>query len=322
MSVLVNETYTEDEIFGDLATHEESSLPSTGSILQMLWNIIAEGTKLVICVLSAVSASFLIYIILKFEKVRKKCNIFLLHYAISSLIDVMLVPLVMLMSQFAFSSTVGWEFFCFIYSINSSTNILVFVFGSMIGFYWFIQNFKNSWIKNQKKFELFATIFIYIVCSIKLAIVGGECFVEESLHTSEILRGIFLILLLIITGINIVVKRKSLTDTQIKSKYELAVSSYIIYSFLPLFVIGFSFYFTWSHDTIDFIFYFYTLAEVLAFSGTPIITYILYQKSKHFRVAFNSIFKRSVKHYDEEELNEESEEEQPAAGSNNNSGFI
>ncbi|XP_044270504.1 uncharacterized protein LOC123015094 [Tribolium madens] len=320
MSVFRNDSFTEDEIFGDLEPHEDSS--PINSILEVIWNVVFEITKLVVCVSSAVAASFLIYIFLKFEKVRKKCNIFLLHYAISSLIDVMLVPLVMLLSQIAFTGIFGWEVLCFIYSINSSTNILVFAFGAMIGFYWFIDNFHNSLIKNRKKFEIFTTILVYTVCSIKLAVVGGECFVEKSLYTSEILRITFFIIFLIIAGINIFVKRKTLTEIQVNTKYELTISSFLIFTYVPIFVLGFLFYFNLNPDWLNFVFYVYNVTEIVAFSGTLIVTYILYQKSKHFRVACKSIFKRSLKNYDEEELDEESEEE--ATGSNNNAnlGFI
>lgn len=298
------------------------------SILEIIWSIASEIIKLVICFVSALASCFLIYIFFKFDKVKKKCNIFLLHYAITSLIDVLLVPLIKLVSEIAFSGFARWEVFCVLFAINGSTNILVFWFGAAIGVYWFIENFQNSWIKNKRRFEIFTTIGIYIVCIIKLIVVTGECFVEESLFTTTIIRIVYVIKVLLITGINIFVKRRGLSESQIKTRYELTISSYIIYSFFPLFVFSFCFSVNWSRKIIEFLLYIYSFAEYLAYSGTIVITYILLEKSKYFKVAYKSIFKRSVKHYDEEELNEESEEDeetiQSNTGSNNNAnlGFI
>jgi hypothetical protein len=52
----------------------------------------------------------------------------------------------------------------------------------------------------------------------------------------------------------------------------------------------------------------YVLTECFAYSGIIVVTYLLGEKNKYFKTAYNRVFKRSVKSYDGSMLNDDSEE--------------
>jgi hypothetical protein len=58
----------------------------------------------------------------------------------------------------------------------------------------------------------------------------------------------------------------------------------------------------------------YVLTEYFAYSGIIVVIYMLGEKNKYFKMAYNRVFKRSVKSYDGSMLNDDSEEAEEVEG--------
>jgi hypothetical protein len=225
-------TYMEDAAFINL-DDKIVEVDQVTSIVQMVWRITSQILKLVICCSSAGASVFLIYIISKFNKLRRSNNIFVLHYAIANSIDILFLPLLILINEIVggMSGWIRWELVCLLYVINGSSYILVFVFGATIGIYWFIETVKRTWFQNLTIFKIYLIVAIYIIC-IKLLTFSVECFFE-TISTSTILVVTYSTLLVVIIIINIAVKSVELNQDQLKSKYLLTISTYITFSYLP-----------------------------------------------------------------------------------------
>jgi hypothetical protein len=114
-----NLTYMEDDAFINL-DDKVVEVDQVTSILQMVWRITSQILKLVICCCSAGVSVFLIYIISKFNKLRRSQNIFVLHYAIAYSIDMLVLPLLVLINDFtigSWSGSIRWELMCLLYVI-------------------------------------------------------------------------------------------------------------------------------------------------------------------------------------------------------------
>jgi hypothetical protein len=228
-----NFTYMEDAAFINL-DDKIVEVDQVTSILQMVWRITSQILKLVICCCSAGASVFLIYIISKFNKLRRSNNIFVLHYAIANSINMLVLPLLVLINEIVrgMSGWIRWELVCLLYAINGSSYILVFVFGATIGIYWFIETVKRTWFQNLTIFKICLIVAIYIICIIKLLTFSVECFFD-TISTSTILVVTYSTLLVVIIIINIAVKSVELNQDQLKSKYLLTISTYITFSYLP-----------------------------------------------------------------------------------------
>jgi hypothetical protein len=304
-----NLTYMEDDAFINL-DDKVVEVDQVTSILQMVWRITSQILKLVICCCSAGACVFLIYIISKFNKLRRSQNIFVLHYAIAYSIDMLVLPLLVLINDFtigSWSGTIRWELMCLLYVINGSSYILVFVFGATIGIYWFIETVKTTWFQNLTNFKIYFIVAIYLICIIKFLIFSVECFFE-TISTSTILIVTYSTLLVVIIIINIAVKRVELNQDQLKSKYLLTISTYITCSYLPLLASSFLLNFDVPDPVYYVLNFTYLLTECFAFSGIIVVTYLLGENNKYFKTAYNRVFKRSVKSYDGSMLNDDSEE--------------
>jgi hypothetical protein len=303
-----NFTYVDDNAFDNLDATEVSGSESVTSIIRTVWLVTSEIIKLLISCSSAGASIFLIYIISKFDNIRRSNHIIILHYAIACLVDMLLVPLLVFLNEVTMAHTwMRWELICLLHIFNSSSCFLLLVFAASIGIYWFIENVKKTWVEKFTHFRIYFILTLYVIFFIKLLIFSTECFFYTVL-TNIILVVVYCILLLIIIIINVGVKWMDLNEDQLNTKYLLTVSTYVTCSYLPLLTLSFMQHFEMP-DVVDYVMGFaYYFAEYFAFSGIIVVTYLLGKKNEHFKEAYNKLFKRSAQRYDGNMLNDEWEE--------------
>ncbi|XP_063926640.1 uncharacterized protein LOC135140149 [Zophobas morio] len=302
-----NISFLEDETFGNLDPTEFSHYVNVPGVLY----VIVEIAKLLICVGSAGASVFLVYVYLKFEKVRRKSSVFLLHYAIGCLIDMLLLPLMTLIIVFSTGSWSSyWRVLCILDMLSSSTYILVFVFGTALGVFWFVENFRQHWIEKFPRFQLYFVIGCYVFCFIKLGVAAFDCMGPIGVHTSHLLIALYCSFMVVLIIINVLVRRTPLNENQRKTKYELDISNYVVFSYAPLLLCSYALYYNFfRYHSAFFIFVEFLLfsTEFLAYSCPIVVVYLLGRKNKYFKASYNVVFKKSARSYDEEDLNAEAE---------------
>jgi hypothetical protein len=296
-----------EDIFDNLNANDISETYSVTSIISTVWFVTSELIKLLISCCSAATSVFLICTISKFDSLRRSNHIFILHYAIGCLVDMLLLPLLVFVREvIALKGPILWEVICLLYTLTSSTCLLVFVFGASIGIYWFIESVTKARIQIFARSRIYFIVALYVICIIKLIILFTECFSDTEL-TATVIVVVYSILLLTLIIMNIAVRRFELNEGQRKTKFLLTISTYIVCSYLPILALSIAKSFYLPDLVNDTVGYAYFFAECFAYSGIIVVAYLLRKKNKRFKTAYNKVCKSSAARDDENMFDDESE---------------
>ncbi|KAJ3642376.1 hypothetical protein Zmor_025170 [Zophobas morio] len=296
-----NLTFLEDPAFD----HTQISQPvGMKSIIREIFFIIAEIINLFICACSAGASVFLVCVYLKFGTIRRKSSVFLLHYAMGCCVDLLLFPLANVLANQLVNEEAYWSLLCIVYTTSENTYILVFVFGTALGVYWFVEKFQRRWLRKVPRFRIWLTGICYVVFVVKVVVNVVQCLVTVWLGTSHVVVAICCSLMIVLIVVDVVVyKSRPLTKSQAKTKYQLDVSNYVVFSYVPLLLCSYiQFAFRIHNMFALFLDVLFRFAQFLAHSGPIVVVYWLGQNNKYFKAAYGSLFKRSTTRYDENDM--------------------
>lgn len=309
--------YLEDNIFDDFnSTEYQNSFGTSVWSLSEIWFISMNILKFLISLAALAAALFLITIISKYERLKTKTNIFLLHYAIACALDNIMLPVVGIFITLIVetSPTRLQEIHCIGYQIGASTTLLIVLFAAAISVQWFLQNWKNKWLKKISNFEQYFAFSLYFLYFVKLIVYISDCFLPVIFFSKLLLLLCYLICFCIIIALNFFSSRQTLNVAQLNTKYQLTVSTYAILSYLPLVFIVLLIHFVENLNFSIFLYHLVYFAEFLAIGSCILVTYLLGVKNKYFKSVYSKVFKKSVREYNENDLDESSDDSENIQG--------
>lgn len=278
-----------------------------------------ELVKLVLILATLIVDVLYTYIILRYKKLKTTYNYYLVSYFVCNLAYFLLSPLLIIFHALFLRGLGGaGAFYYFAVGLDG-----IFFFGCLFYFFllgvdWSISNFYPDITNKIKivcnlKFYIYAgilflsTIFGYLFCNVT----GFSCLSHE--FKMSLLPFMF-ISLLICWYIR---SKRTLNKKQLKTEYSLILPIIVYLLHTPLYIIDrISLYAYWSR-TAEMELLFYCFDTFIVTTPIIIVRY-LNNHNKDFKMAFDSMFKKSVQTYENENLDSESEDEEQVKNSTNN----
>lgn len=314
---LLNFSRVEEDPFAKLPTENitEPSFrePSAFSMVLTYVLFTAELINFVLAIASVIADVLMIYFIFKYKRLRKDLNLYIANYAIMNLSYYVVAPILLLV-HVLFS--MGFSFFvhllCYIAVLENTFLFGSFIFATLLGVEWTISFLKPELLVKYRKSHKYKYLILYCLIAVIMMLGGLGClFKFEFLQTLLFYSMPFVIFALVF--IHYVRRRKVLGMEQLKTEYALWIFTIAVGCYVPIYLldliltsIG-----PYAYHTITLIIF---LCEyILSFLATPSPVFILYyliKWNKHFKMAFDTTFKRSVRNYGADNLDDASDNEE------------
>lgn len=260
--------------------------------------IFRELLMLIVGVITIIIDILLIFMITKFERLKTPINRYIYHMAIMNLIYFFFLPLFL----FIFYHLIGGgptirSTFCYLDMVECTAVLGYWIFATSIGIEWMVRSKRESWITKAQFYydNKFNLIYLFLGINLVTGIIG--CIYNYRTE-QYILLLIMPTLVVIVIVLNYIKRTGNFDDENLKTEYYLSISTFVIFLHLPYFVV----------DTLHpflhiFILYLSYLVFPLFTTSTPIIIFrFLLQKNKYFKMAFDAMFKKSVRNYESNDL--------------------
>ncbi|KAK9890777.1 hypothetical protein WA026_012122 [Henosepilachna vigintioctopunctata] len=255
----------------------------------------------------------IIYLILRYKRLRKNFNLYILHFAILNLTGHIIEPLFLIahiLVRSGFKSV--HNVYCYMDMLKESLLYVSFIFIICLALDWSIFYFKDTTGSVQKaykhKFAILYSLlglFSFINCS--------TCNLSIYSLASDILffsMPPFAVALLFIHY-----KRRStiLNNEQLKTEHYLWVSTIVFVVYIPLYLMD-GLFRAISHETsvvvITALIAFEEMFSIISVVSPICILVYLMKWNKHIRMAFDTTFRRTVREYGSDNLDDASDNEE------------
>lgn len=259
--------------------------------------------RVILCLCAIVVDILLIYVILKFKRLRSTVNSYIKNYAIVNMLLSVSIPITYIGLVYTHNR---WEI-----QIELSILSLNFLFAFALGFDWLIMTFKPEYGMKIKNCYKYLTPSIYILGCVKFLI---ECTLglTQGIHIEKLFVAIiYVLILLFILVLDYLNFRYKSSIRSTKAVYSLTIANIIVLCWLPMFIYHICFQKS-RYDHIPAMIFRYMgfIPHWATSSVSLIILIVLVRMNKNYRMAFAKMFKRSVRDYSNEGENlDESEDE-------------
>ncbi|CAH1966689.1 unnamed protein product [Acanthoscelides obtectus] len=300
----VNEMTTEEELHN--ITFDDDPFGEDYAITEDMWYYlryyieISVIIRLILSLFVIGAVIFLIVVLLRFKRLKIRTNHYILNMFFLYL-SLYLVPLIYILFHFMFSlNSSGIHLLQTI--ITAVTLYITLAF--MLGLDWFVFAWKPHLESTYNKYFKYVLLGTYSVFGLEWAV----AFCYDRLEHIILIRPLFFTIVYLIYAVTLIVlnvlkRRISLAASSKKTQYALTVSNITIFSFLPLLI--FHAFSALTGGSLIFYFFMALLEpflSIIAISHPIYIVYRLGRDDKYFKMAYNKSFKRSVRNYNDDDL--------------------
>lgn len=298
-----NFTNTDEDPFGDLNDHGMRNLAATPYLILDYLVPIFMVIKLSLYILSIASDLFLIYIIhYRFKRLKTKINEYIMHYCITNVAFFVFVILQIFIKRWGYDLMV----FCVVFEMDDACLFMSFVMINMLAVDWFITSFKPEVTPKYEKWQEYLILGIYLAGVVKFFITGSTCFISDILVIRYNLLNFLFFIMFLGNAILLVMRCfENIPNTPLKRGYTLYVSSFILFSWLPSFVYHYLIIIFIDNETASLVlFYVKIFTEILAYSCSFSLVFLLRRLSVDFRTAIHAFFEGTTLDEDRDNLND------------------
>ncbi|KAK9890778.1 hypothetical protein WA026_012123 [Henosepilachna vigintioctopunctata] len=254
----------------------------------------------------------IIYLILRYKRLRKNFNLYILHFAILNFTSHIIAP-VFLIAHLLIRS--GYKYFfnayCYMGMLEKSILYLSFIFILCLAIDWSIFNFKNQTGSVQTAYKHKFTI-LYTLLGLYSVITCSSCHMGV-FFASDIM--FYSMPLFIVALLYMHYRRRSiiLNNEQLKTEHYLWVSTIVFGVYTPMYLVDVIFHIIFYDSNAYIISILFLLEEVFSIISVvgPICVLIYLMKwNKHVRMAFDTTFRKTVREYGSDNLDDASDNEE------------
>nr|CAH7724953.1 unnamed protein product [Callosobruchus chinensis] len=259
--------------------------------------------RLILSLLVVAATIFLTVVILRFKRLKIRPNLYILNMALLHLTFYM-IPLIYILLHFIFylnSNGVP------LLQTMTTAITLYITIAFMLGVDWLFFAWKPHLECWYIKYFKYVLLGVYSVFILEWAI----AFCYDKMEHVAIIRPLFftivyLIYVVILIVLNVLKRRMTLDASAKRTEYALTMSNITIFSFLPLLI----FHAVMTSTAIGnvhfylFMCYLEPVPSIIAIGHPIYIVYRLGKDDKYFKMAYSKSFKRSVRNYNDDNLDE------------------
>lgn len=269
--------------------------PRTRSFLEILTHYLIQVCDTInvgLNISSTVACIFLIFIFIRYYKrLKSRVHVYLLHYIIWTFIWISLGTVYKYLHYLGLHHVVHSSCICISYRMDTISVLFLYAFITMLAVNWFIFYFNNNWVDLYNKSQKLIIGCIYTIHFVLFFIyISVECFGASQIITDTIGVIYYFIMFLILITINCVNFYKIPSVEQVESRYVLKISTFLLFTWLPIF----GFYLAYYLGADIFVIYpIYLIFESLPAIGPLFLIYWLNKWDYNFHKACRSTFRRS-----------------------------
>ncbi|VEN54634.1 unnamed protein product [Callosobruchus maculatus] len=304
----VTEVTTEQELY-NITLEDDPFGEDFSHVTENMWHAlhsfieISIVLRLILSLFVVAATIFLTVVILRFKRLKIRPNVYILNMALLHL-TFYLIPLIYILLHFIFYlNSNGIPLFHTM--VTAITLYITIAF--MLGVDWLFFAWKPNLECYCIKYFKYVLLGIYSVFILEWT--AGLCY--GNIEHVTVIRPLFftivyLIYVVVLIVLNILKRRMSLNASSKRTEYALTISNITIFSFLPLLI----FHAVMATTAIDnihfylFLCYLEPFPSVIALGHPIYIVYRLGKDDKYFKMAYSKSFKRSVRNYNDDNLDE------------------
>lgn len=313
---LLNFSRVEEDPFVRIPTENVTEAPfrdrSAATIALNYTFLIFEFANFFLGIAAVVSDVLIVYFVFRFKRLRKNMNIYVANFALMNLIYYITAPVLLLAHVvLALGNANFYNTFCYVSTIEYTFLTASFVIVTCMGLEWTVSILQPGLTKRcrvilKAKYAAFYSLLGLILLS---SLAG-------CLAHYEIIKAILYYQMPTITLCLIVMhytrRKRVLNEEQLKTEYALWVFTMAVGFYIPIFFLDLLL--NWinldANHTITILVF--LSVYICSFLSVPTPVYILYyliKWNKHFKMAFDTTFKKSVRTYGADNLDDASDNE-------------
>ncbi|XP_018568595.1 uncharacterized protein LOC108908899 [Anoplophora glabripennis] len=268
-----------------------------------------------LCVAAIVADLFLTVVILKYKRLKKRTNLYLVNFNISHILYIISTPLLYYMvSETFYEGQMDIHWYCVWIRVENFAMGLAFSFIAGYGMDSFLEKAKPSWFSRYKERYLYVFSFFYFGHFLVYLIAASICLKRgfNNNFNFHFLSGYFFLALISILYVTYEEQKleKNLRLSTPHKAYSLTVSVIILLMWMPLIIFYNMVIIFANFENVErVLWYTLFLPEYLAYCCPMVIIYELWKSSKQFRNAFRKVLRMAVLDSDFDELNVHSDDQ-------------
>lgn len=313
----------EEDPFADYnneSTHDGDYIYNSNYVSHFYF--VMEMLKLATGLVNVIADIILIVVILKHKRLQTRVNKYILHHIIGNLMYLVGSPILYIFIEI-FRFGYGGHTSKIVYQFETSSLTLSAFFACALAVDWFVTIYKPEWLIRFKTVHDKSFYLIYIVWIVDFLINAGISLNSPGyyyiIYTSSSTRILCLMAFLTILVMRFLRLFARLPSESTKIAYALTISTCITACWLPVLIFHYIYFWDGFGYGVTIIVFdiIYYLFELLSFGSSIIVCYMLGRLNKHFKMAFDRIYKRSVQTYDDDNLDESSGAKNDTLANNN-----
>jgi hypothetical protein len=282
----------EEQPFGKLDIKEISD---THYISYNFWGRVRDFLRLFVSIMSICASVVLIYVIIKFKRLRSRTNNYILHYAISALIFYTFATGFGIILDFGLHDLIDASVLCMLFEIDGICLSLTLTFAAALSVDWLILVTRESWLERYGRIQKYLIACIYLAYITESSLAVGLCFDKHINAEDSTTLVIYCVASFIVVAVNAFTYFKKPSGDCMRYRYSLTISTFLVLIWIPVvLLVIFNMYLYYPKNIILRVFA--VPIEILlavVVNSLPIITaFWLSYISHDFSEAFNTVFKR------------------------------
>ncbi|KAJ3642375.1 hypothetical protein Zmor_025169 [Zophobas morio] len=227
------------EPFGRLNLDELDEVDDTYYYYFDGWDIVAKTLELAIVGASECACFAMIYVITKFDYLKTRTNLYILHYSLTAMLFYITTIIYELLIPLGIYD-IGTHFtLCLFYKIGGTALTLMFTFSTMLSLDWVLFMFDVSWLERYSQIQKYIIGGIYILYIAQYIDSVVPCFGLSRIFTHDFIIIEYLVMVVVVVTANLITCCKKLSEECAKYRYFLKISTYILLSWLPFLILFF-----------------------------------------------------------------------------------
>ncbi|XP_019871155.2 uncharacterized protein LOC109599583 isoform X2 [Aethina tumida] len=260
------------------------------------------------------STLFLAITIRRFKRLRTRINTYIFNIAVLTVVYYLSNPILDILFVFT-----KYEYvWCWSYHLESAAIFMVFVMSFCMLLDWTLMAFKTNFMVRTGSVHKYFIGFLYVLGVIIWLLHGLDC--QFSFFVTDVLLyniG-YIAICVSVAILDIIIAKSKVPYESTKTIYAVTMANLFVYAWLPSYLlyslINENLNYTDHSILVQILFVVTRLCTAFGHLSGIIACYLLGRRNKHFKMAFDRTFKKSVKNYDTDDLDVASDDEKEEDG--------